>query len=119
MRKCRFTDEQTVAVLHEVGAGAKITQVCRRHGINDTTFQRWRRKYGGLQGQRGQAAPGSRECLNETWFVSLADVRATIEAWLDATTGCDPIAASPIALHTKSCSPEGDQPAPFHPENQT
>ncbi|MGH3337560.1 MAG: transposase, partial [Propionibacteriaceae bacterium] len=25
------------------------TEVCRRHGITDTTFQRWRRKYGGLQ----------------------------------------------------------------------
>ena len=49
MRQSRFSTEQIVAVLHEVEAGAKIAEVCRRHGITDTTFQRWRRKYGGLQ----------------------------------------------------------------------
>jgi putative transposase len=29
--------------------GRKIAELCRRHGITETTFHRWERKYGGLQ----------------------------------------------------------------------
>ena len=49
MRKSRFTEAQIIGVLHEHEAGAKITELCRRHGITETTFHRWKRKYGGLQ----------------------------------------------------------------------
>jgi len=49
MRKSRFTEAQIIGVLQEHEAGAKITELCRRHGITETTFHRWKRKYGGLQ----------------------------------------------------------------------
>lgn len=50
MKKSRFTAEQIVGMLHEAATnGAKISEVCRRHGITETTFYRWRRLYGGLQ----------------------------------------------------------------------
>ena len=49
MRKSRFTEEQKVAVVQHATAGAKINELCRKHGITETTFYRWRAKYDGLQ----------------------------------------------------------------------
>ncbi len=48
MRKSRFTTEQIVGFLKEQEAGAKISDLCRRLGISDNTFHRWKRKYGGM-----------------------------------------------------------------------
>lgn len=48
MRKSRFTTEQVVGFLKEQEAGAKISDICRRLGISDNTFHRWKRKYGGM-----------------------------------------------------------------------
>jgi putative transposase len=49
MKATRFTAKQIVATLHEAAAGSQVRELCRRHGIMETTFYRWRRQYGGLQ----------------------------------------------------------------------
>ena len=48
MKGKRFTEEQIIAVLKESEAGAVTKELCRRHGITETTFYRWKAKYGGM-----------------------------------------------------------------------
>jgi len=48
MRPSRFNEEQIIAILKEQEAGAKTAEVCRRHGISDASFYKWKAKYGGL-----------------------------------------------------------------------
>jgi hypothetical protein len=33
----------------EKEAGVKLGDLCRRHGISEQTYQRWKAKYGGLE----------------------------------------------------------------------
>jgi len=47
-RKSQFTEEQIIRALHEVDAGAKMPDVCRKLGVSEQTFYRWRSKYGGM-----------------------------------------------------------------------
>ena len=49
MKRKRFSEEQIIGILKESEAGAKNLDICRKHGITEQTFYRWRSKYGGMQ----------------------------------------------------------------------
>jgi putative transposase len=48
MRPSRFTKYQIVQALQQVKAGTPAVQICRKLGITQTTFYRWRNKYDGV-----------------------------------------------------------------------
>lgn len=48
MKKSKFTEEQITYALKQAELGTPVVEVCRKMGISDATFYKWRTKYGGL-----------------------------------------------------------------------
>ena len=49
MRKSKFTEEQIIKVLKEHAAGLSAAELCRKHGVSEPTFYKWRSRYGGME----------------------------------------------------------------------
>ena len=49
MKRSRFSEEQIIGILKEHQAGMPAADLCRKHGISDATFYKWRSKYGGME----------------------------------------------------------------------
>jgi putative transposase len=49
MTRKRHTEEQIIAVLKDAQAGISVQELCRKHGISDVTFYKWRTKFAGLE----------------------------------------------------------------------
>ena len=60
MKRKRFTEEEIIGILKESEAGAKNQELCRKHGISEQTFYRWRSKYGGMQVSEAEETQGTR-----------------------------------------------------------
>jgi putative transposase len=53
MSRKRYTPEQIIGLLREaevlLSQGMKTPEVCRRLGVSEQSYYRWRREYGGLK----------------------------------------------------------------------
>ena len=49
MKRSRFSEEKIIGILKEHQAGLSAAQLCRKHGVSEPTFYKWRSKYGGLE----------------------------------------------------------------------
>jgi putative transposase len=48
MRRSRFTKQQIVAALRQAESRTPVVEVCRKLGITEQTFYRWKRKFAGM-----------------------------------------------------------------------
>jgi putative transposase len=48
MKKPRFKESQIFQILKEAEAGVPVPELCRKHGMSNASFYKWRAKYGGM-----------------------------------------------------------------------
>ena len=49
MKRRRFSEEKIIGALKEAEVGAKVDDICRRHGVSSATFYAWRKRYSGME----------------------------------------------------------------------
>lgn len=49
MKRSKYSESQIVGILKEADSGMMVKDVCRKYGISDATYYKWKSKYGGLE----------------------------------------------------------------------
>ena len=49
MRRSKYSEEQVIGILKEHDAGLSTAEICRKYGVSNATFYKWRGKFGGME----------------------------------------------------------------------
>jgi putative transposase len=49
MRRSKYSEEQVIGILKEHDAGLSTSEICRKYGVSNATFYKWRGKFGGME----------------------------------------------------------------------
>ena len=49
MRSSRFSDEQIIGMIKEQESGIPTVEVCRKHGVSQASFYKYKAKFGGME----------------------------------------------------------------------
>ena len=48
MKRKRYADEQVAFALRQAEAGMPVAEVCRKMGVSEATFFRWKKQFAGM-----------------------------------------------------------------------
>ncbi len=49
MERKRYSEEQIIQILKESESGVKTSDLCRKYGMSEQSFYKWKAKYGGME----------------------------------------------------------------------
>ena len=82
--KKRFTEEEFIKILKDQEAGDRTADACRRNGVSQPTFYKWKAKFGDIEVSDARKRPlGTRRPMQ---ILSAVNVRWSLDFVSDAFT---------------------------------
>ena len=103
-RKSKYTEEQIIGFLRQVEVGMGLKELCRKHGLSDASFYKWRARYGGMNVSEAKRLKGLE---SENSKLNLAEIASpTSETRSDCDDGHGAAVVGTTRLHTGGALPQ-------------